>query len=127
MQKRRKSVFEEHLFGSAWWATLYPDGDLIKKNFVAQADLAIPGDRQTMGRAFDEGKGRHELTLFNNKRQSIATAFTKQLLSLLQCPPLPKDPPPAYEVIAIRAAKLERAKQGTKCSKTDLSQPLLRR
>ena len=112
MQKLRKVIFEEHLFGSAWWATLYPEADLIKKNFVAQSDLGDQEDRQMMANAFDEKKGRHELTLFNNKRQGIAASFREHLLAAVKCPPLPTDPPPMIEDIAARKAKLEKAKEG---------------
>jgi hypothetical protein len=80
---------------------------LLTNNFIAESDLASREDRSLMRKAFEEGKGRHELTLFNNKRQTMAKVLREYLLEALGCKPLPEDPPPTIEQIKARLQKLQ--------------------
>jgi hypothetical protein len=107
-----KPIFVEHLFGTTPWANLYPDQDTLTKNLIAQADLSSSEDRAMMRKAFGNGKGRHELTLYNNKRQSLARIFRANLLPALGCEPLPEDPPPTFEQIGGRSEKMKKQLTG---------------
>jgi hypothetical protein len=85
LQKLRKSIFNQHLFGTAPWADLYADQELLTNNFIAESELASREERSLMRKAFAEGKGKHELTLFNNKRQTMAKVLREYLLGALSC------------------------------------------
>jgi hypothetical protein len=112
LQKLRKVIFGEHLFGTAPWADLYADEELLTNNFIAESDLASREDRALMRKAFAEGKGRHELTLFNNKRQTMAKVLRDYLLAELDCKPLPDDPPPTLRKIEARSEKMKKVLAG---------------
>jgi hypothetical protein len=104
----RKIIFNQHLFGTAPWADLYADQELLTNSFIAESDLASREDWSLMRKAFAEGKGRHELTLFNNKRQTMAKVLQEYLLEALHCKPLPEDPPPTIKQIKARLQKLRK-------------------
>jgi hypothetical protein len=108
VQKLRKVIFNQHLFGTAPWADLYADQDLLTNNFIAESDLASREDRSLMRKAFAEGKGRHELTLFNNRRQTMAKVLREYLLEALHCKPLPEDPPPTIKQIEACSQKMKK-------------------
>jgi hypothetical protein len=106
VQKKRKVIFNEHLFGTAPWADLYADQELLTNNYIGESDLASREDRALMRKAFADGKGRHELTIFNNKRQNMAKGLRDYLLGALNCKPLPEDPAPTLGQIEARARNL---------------------